>query len=105
MYVVAPLRATSLYRVEVSGWDAAELFFVENAELEWNEEGDKRLVLGHELRAGAILFVRLVQAISPDRSHPMPYVTEAMTKTDDARWQFRLKQAQVQPQAKRAEEQ
>ncbi|HXL22826.1 MAG TPA: hypothetical protein VOA78_10185 [Candidatus Dormibacteraeota bacterium] len=101
MYVVAPLRATSLYLVEVSGWDAAELFFVEKAELEWNEEGDKRLVLGHELRAGAILFVRLVQAVSPERSHPVPYVTEAMTKTDDARWQFRL--TQVQPQDHRAE--
>jgi hypothetical protein len=100
MYVATPLRATSLYRVEVSGWDVSELFFVEKAELEWSEEGDKRLVLGHELRPGAFLFVRLVQSVSPDRSHPVAYVTEPMARTEDARWQFRL--TQVHPQARAA---
>jgi hypothetical protein len=87
--------------VEVSGWDTSESFFVEQAELEWNEVGDKRLMLAHELRAGAILFVRLAQAISPDRSHPVPYATEQIAKTDNARWQFRL--TRVQPQPKRPE--
>jgi hypothetical protein len=101
MYVEGPLRAASLYHVEVSGWDSSESFFVERAELEWNAEGDKRLMLGHELRAGAILFVRLAQAISPDRSHPVPYATEQIAKTDNARWQFRL--TRVQPQHHRPE--
>ena len=101
MYAEAPLRAASLYQVEVSGWDTSESFFVEQAELEWNEVGDKRLMLAHELRAGAILFVRLAQAISPDRSHPVPYATEQIAKTDNARWQFRL--TRVQPQPKRPE--
>jgi hypothetical protein len=100
MYVAAPLRAISLYRVEVSGWDIAELFFVEKSELEWSEEGDKRLVLGHDLRPGAFLFVRLIQAVSPERSHPVPYVTEPMARTEDARWQFRL--TLVHPQSRAA---
>jgi hypothetical protein len=97
MHVKASSRAASLYHVEVSGWDTSECFFVEQAELEWNEEGDKRLMLGHQLRAGAILFVRLAQAISPDRSHPVPYATEQIAKTDNARWQFRLTRVQPHP--------
>jgi hypothetical protein len=97
MPVSSHLPVLSTYRVEVSGWDTSHSFFVEKAELEWSEEGAKRVVLGRELREGAILFVRLLQPISPDRSHPVPYETQQATRTEERRWQFRLRQMQPRP--------
>jgi hypothetical protein len=94
MSLLASWPVMSTYRVEVSGWDTSPSFFVEKAELEWTEEGYKRVELGRELRHGAILFVRLLQPMSPDRSHPVPYEIESVAKTDGQRWQFRLRQAQ-----------
>lgn len=83
---------TSTYRVEVSGWDSTHSFFVEKADLEWSESGEKLVVLRHELREGTILFVRLLQPISPDRSHPVPYTAESIRAANFAKWECRLKQ-------------
>jgi hypothetical protein len=71
-----PCAVTRVYRVEISGWDASQSFFAEKAELAWNEGGEKLVALPREVRDGAILFVRLLQPVSPDRSHPVPYVVE-----------------------------
>jgi hypothetical protein len=94
MSLLASWPVMSTYRVEVSGWDTSPSFFVEKAELEWNEEGCKHITLGRQLRQGAILFVRLLQPMSPNCSHPVPYEVESVAKTDEQRWQFRLRQAQ-----------
>jgi len=59
-----------LYRVEVSGWDKNEAFFVEKSDLEWTENSGKRLVLSHEVPDRAVVFVRLLRAVGADRSHP-----------------------------------
>ena len=48
-------------RVEVSGWDRSENFFVEKTTLDWNQEGDKDLALRAEVREGSVLFVRLLK--------------------------------------------
>lgn len=37
--------AIDSYRVEVSGWDISQSFFVEKPELEWNEENGKQITL------------------------------------------------------------
>jgi hypothetical protein len=52
MSLLASWPVTSTRRVEVSGWDTSPSFFVEKAELEWNEEGCKHVTLGRELRTG-----------------------------------------------------
>ena len=104
MSFVARLPMISTYRVEVSGWDSSQSFFVEKSELEWNDEGEKHVALGRELRDGAILFVRLLQPVSPDRSYPVPYQTEQVRRSTGVkqhRWEFRLKQ--VQPQRNQTE--
>ena len=88
---------TTVYHVEVSGWDTSQSFFVEKAELEWNDGGEKLVALRREVRDGAILFVRLLQPISPDRSHPIPYATERAGRTSEDGWQFRLKQVAPRP--------
>src|SRR5215510_13288576 len=85
---------TTSYRVEVSGWDSTQSFFVEKADLEWSDTGEKVVVLLHELQEGTILFVRLLQPISPDRSHPVPYTAERMPATNLLEWEYRLRQVQ-----------
>jgi len=89
------LATPTTYRVEVSGWDNTQSFFVEKAGLEWSESGEKLVVLRHELRESTILFVRLLQPISPDRSHPVPYTAELIRSGNLSQWEYRLKQVQT----------
>jgi hypothetical protein len=92
MDLSAPTATTTVYRVEVSGWDQTQSFFVEKAELEWSDSGDKLVALRHEIREGTILFVRLLQPISPDRSHPVPYTAEPVGQAGFSQWEYRLRQ-------------
>ena len=92
----------SVYRVEVSGWDSSQTFFVEKSDLEWDEETGKNVVLNHSLREGAILFVRLLQPTAPDRSFPVPYEVEFSTETREGNYQFRIRR--VRPRTAEAEE-
>ncbi len=55
-----PSSATASYRVEVSGWDAQDAFFVEKTTLEWDAAGGKRLLLRSQVAIGAVVFVRLL---------------------------------------------
>ena len=85
--------STSLYRVEVSGWDENQSFFVEKSELEWNEESGKQVALRHAVPDGAVIFLRLMQPISTGWSQPVAYEAEFVGKTASGRRQFRLHSA------------
>jgi len=61
------------YRVEVSGWDASEKFFVEKSMLVWTESIGKRLALKTLVRIGSVLFVRLIQAVGGGTTFPVAY--------------------------------
>jgi hypothetical protein len=87
----AKLPATRRFAVEVSGWDKSERFFVENCDLLWSEENGKHVVLAQKLRANAILFVRLLQSVPPERSHPVVYEAEFVGKGENGGSRFRLK--------------
>lgn len=93
MSLSAGYPTTSLYRVEVSGWDKKKAFFVENSELTWNEESGKQIALRHAVPDGAVIFLRLLQAISSERSHPVAYEAEFLSTTSDGQNQFRLRPA------------
>ena len=84
----------SAYRVEVSGWDSSQSFFVEKAELKWSEETGKRLTLARALRPGSMIFVRLLQAMTLDRSSPVAYQAELVGTLPDGQHQFRLNEVQ-----------
>jgi hypothetical protein len=90
MNLIAEYPTTNLYRVEVSGWDDNKAFFVENSDLEWTEETGKQVTLNRCLSNGAVVFLRLLQPISNDRSHPVPYQAEMVARTEEGRRQFRL---------------
>jgi len=92
MTLSAPSAVTTMYRVEVSGWDCTQCFFVEKAELEWSESGDKLVTLRRQIREGTILFLRLLQATSPDRAHPVPYTAESVGQPGPHQWEYRLRQ-------------
>jgi hypothetical protein len=61
------------YRVEVSGWDAKENFFVEKTVLSWKPEDRKAISLRSPIRAGTIVFVRLLQPSSNGSNFPIAY--------------------------------
>lgn len=69
-------------------------FFVEKSELEWNEETGKYLALSHSLLPGAMIFLRLLQPASPDRSLPAAYYAQLIGVTSEGLQRFRLKQIQ-----------
>jgi hypothetical protein len=60
------------YRVEISGWDLDERFFVEMTDLEWGEE-EKRVHLQHSVRQGAVLFVRFLGDPARSVVYPVAY--------------------------------
>ncbi|HVO57827.1 MAG TPA: hypothetical protein VMT51_09055 [Dongiaceae bacterium] len=72
----------SLYAVEVSGWDAHEQFFVEKTELYWDEESGKHVHLVHAIPSGALIFLRLLDPLSIDRTQPVPYRAECLDENE-----------------------
>jgi len=70
--MVAPLKPNT-YRVEVSGWDASENFFVEKTALTWSGDSPKQVTLKSSLREGCVLFVRLIQSPAMSAAAPVAY--------------------------------
>jgi hypothetical protein len=96
----APQPITDSYPVEVSGWDSAQSFFVEKSELEWSGETGKHLTLTRLLSPGSMIFLRLLQPISPERSLPVAYHAQHVRVTPEGLQQFRLSQIQPNSGAK-----
>ncbi|HEY2460649.1 MAG TPA: hypothetical protein VGI16_07565 [Candidatus Acidoferrum sp.] len=80
---------TNLYRVEISGWDRADEYFVERAELEWDEQTGKTVALKRALNEGAVIFVRLLQPAAMDAALPVAYRVEGV-KNEDGLHRYRL---------------
>lgn len=63
----------SSYRVEVSGWDEKENFFVEKTTLDWSETSGKTIGVRAPIRLESVLFVRLIQPLGGGAGFPVPY--------------------------------
>jgi len=61
------------YRVEISGWDADEKFFVEKSRLTWMESVGKRVTVKAATPVGSVLFVRLIQPVGGGATFPVAY--------------------------------
>jgi hypothetical protein len=95
----ARFPTTSLYRVEVSGWDLDETYFVEKTDLEWDEVHGKRLHLSHPMKRGAVLFVRLLQPLASTSGYPIAYQADPHTALDEkGRYEIRL--VQIRPKTR-----
>jgi hypothetical protein len=87
------------YRVEVSGWDASECFFVEKTTLHWGRELSREIALRSTLRAGGVVFVRLIQPLAQAVSFPIAYqATEIAAKNRSGF--SRVKLDRIQPREK-----
>jgi hypothetical protein len=81
------------YRVEVSGWNLAEAFFVEKASLEWTSDGLKSVRLKTDLRSGTIVFLRLLQHDAATSQFPVAYQTSDLSpRESDGRSRVCLQQ-------------
>jgi hypothetical protein len=89
---------TNLYRVEVSGWDLEENFFVEKTDLEWDEIQGKRIRLSRSVKKGAVVFVRLLQPLAATSGYPIAYHAE-QHGPEDSRGTFEVRLTQVHPHA------
>jgi hypothetical protein len=67
-----PVMAATSYRVETSGWDSDENFFVEKTDLDWTEE-EKTIHLQHPVRKGTVVFVRLMGINMQENAFPIAY--------------------------------
>jgi hypothetical protein len=66
-------EAQESYRVEVSGWDKGENFFVERTQLVWGRDQKHEVNLRAPLRLGSIVFVRLIQNMLLNTAFPIAY--------------------------------
>jgi hypothetical protein len=82
--------AAKTYRVEVSGWDQNQAFFVEKSKLQLSEASGKYIELTSAIPDGAVVFLRLLPRLGVHRSDPMGYQTEFVETTPEGRHQFRL---------------
>jgi hypothetical protein len=83
-------HVTTHYRVEISGWDKNQAFFVEKSELAWSEQSGKQVALHSAIPDGAIIFLKLLQPLRMDRAHPVAYEAELVGVTQHGLHQFRL---------------
>ncbi len=72
------------HRVEISGWDEKEDFFVESAEMECQEAQAMHVSIHRPVREGALVFVRLLEQFDAPTAMPVAFragsVEKAMSK-------------------------
>ena len=90
--MISPVRfpAAMTYRVEVSGWDAEQNYFVTKAELQWHDDNGKHVILSRKLVNHALVFVRLLPFTESDRALPVPYHVEYVESASEGLHKFRL---------------
>ena len=90
MLVAETLLTTDCYRVEVSGWDEAQIFFVEKSDLAWDDFAGKHISLRHMLPDGGMVFVRMLQPDGIRQFPPAVYEVEFIGCDPGGLRQFRL---------------
>jgi hypothetical protein len=68
-----PIDGPNSYRVEVSGWTAKGIFFVEKTMLHWTDAGEKSVELISRLHQGCVVFVRLLHTATGNANFPVAY--------------------------------
>jgi hypothetical protein len=83
------------YRVEASGWDAKECFFVEKSTLAWTEMTGMTVALTALVRIGSVIFARLIQPLGGGNGFAVPYrAVKLKTEREGTRSVVTLEQLQ-----------
>jgi hypothetical protein len=72
-----------MHRVEVSGWDQNEEFFVERTALQWDEGEYRTVLVRRRVRQGALVFVRPLDTTEPARAFPVAYRVRQMEEREN----------------------
>jgi len=88
-----PAQDTSSYRVEVSGWDTFEKFFVEKTIVDWCPGEKREIRTCRTLREGSVVFVRLLQPFAKPGGFPIAY--KALVVKKDAAGMTRAQLARL----------
>jgi hypothetical protein len=91
------MASISSYRVEVSGWDASDAFFVEKTTLDWSGGDKKEISLRSGLSEDAVVFVRLLQEFGKADSFPIAYRAASVETGENGRTLVQL--ARLHPKA------
>jgi hypothetical protein len=86
------------YRVEVSGWDSSENFFVEKTSLTWTQNGERQITLKCDLREGSVIFARLLQPTTMVNNIPVAYQVKQVAPRDSY-GRVRISMIQLRPKA------
>ena len=90
MFAEETLLGTDTFRVEVSGWDENETFFVEKSDLGWDDFAGKHISLQRMLPDGALIFLRLLQPTAIRQPPPAAYQVEFLGCDPEGQHQYRL---------------
>ncbi len=91
------------YRVEASGWDVSENFFVEKTAFDWSHDGSKKVSLRSSIREGAVVFIRRNQALNANPVFPIAYRAEKVSPRD-SRGFCHVSLVQLRPRSARTDE-
>jgi hypothetical protein len=94
MIVSEQLTRSECCRVEVSGWDENQSFFVEKCDLAWDDFAEKHISLHRMLPDGAMVFIRTLQAHGLTQTPPTVYKVEFIGCDPEGEHQFRLNEVQ-----------
>ena len=84
------LAPSECCRVEVSGWDENQAFFVEKSDLAWDDFAGKHISLRRMLPDGAMVFIRILQSQGLVQAPPVVYKVEFIGCDPEGHHQFRL---------------
>jgi hypothetical protein len=82
--------STNVSRIEVSGWDEDETFFVEKSEFAYDEVAGKHITLQHNLPEGSLIFLRLIHSPALQHSIPVAYKTHFIGWDFQGNYRFSL---------------
>jgi hypothetical protein len=88
------LTQSECCRVEVSGWDENQAFFVEKSDLAWDDFAGKHISLRRMLPDGAMVFIRVLQSQGLAQAPPVVYKVEFIGCDPHGHHQFRLNAVQ-----------
>jgi hypothetical protein len=98
-----PFHTPGECRLEISGWGADNIFFVERANLVWKAGGEKQVHLFRALPEGTMIFVRSISSDPSNLSVPVAYkVKTVMPRDSEGRYPMNL--VQMHPRSKEAGE-
>jgi hypothetical protein len=97
-----PMPSDNSYRVEVSGWNELESFFVERTSLLWDPSEGTQISLHSRIRDGAIVFVRLLQPVANGNAFPVAYRIRRI-EGPDAEGNAKVWIEQMRPQLEKRE--